>query len=617
MTWFARAPAVAACLLATAVAACGPEGGIVLEIHRAPGADSEIARLEVRVGMGHDLDGSRTLDASWWLAATIADDRAIVALPTGLGSTTFRYKLAAADGLARDEDLVVAVIGYGAEPDSPPILFGHTTALGIRFGEGEVRLVDLPLETFAPGRHGVGKAGCVWWNDDDSLAAGLGDRQHAIVPDADSDCDGYAEGHDESGACQLDCDDLDPAISPEGAEVCLDGIDQNCCVFDRDGTADPDGDGANACSERADCVDMPRGTVVALDVFGTPVKSEDIHPGAVETCDGIDNDCHDGCDDDPGLDPDGDGWLNCVTPQAKRGVHRKADGRCVAAELDCADAGLVRGVPASEINPGAADDQCDQLDNDCSGDCDELEVELGDADGDGWDACATSGSWIGELPVCRLARPSDCDDGDEFGQPGAFERCDGLDFACDDQLFTAPLPCFRTDGQNRCVLGSRTCTDGTGLMDPVGPCLADANAPMLPLPMGFCSATCPADDISGCIAGGGPQCDVEFPAPVMAGPALAPCAPAEIPLAADTGPVCRWILVGGSSQGGWKVTLQRGNVMAMSFEGCGLPAVKLRVMGASPGAEPRSVLILNQGQTQVIELRRRDVVVCGVGVDCH
>ncbi len=622
-SWFAvrgRAPLTACVLVALAtlvagVAGCGPDGGIVLEIHRGPGADSEIYRLEVRVGVGHDPGGHRAIDPAWWLAARVADDKAVVALPDGLGGTTFRYKLDAADTLARGDGLMVAVVGYGAALDSPPILFGHTSDAGIKFADGEVRIVDLPLETFTSARHGVGKAGCVWWNDGNAPDQASG-RAHAIVPDADSDCDGYAEGHDEDGACQLDCNDLDPAISPAASEVCLDGIDQNCCAFDQDGAADPDGDGVNACSPVPDCVDMPRGTVVAVNVFGEPVTSEEIHPGATEICDGIDNDCAGGCDNDPGLDGDGDGWLNCVSETAVRGVHRKADGRCVPADLDCADAGPIRGVPASAIHPEAADDQCDQIDNDCSGGCDEAKVALGDADGDGYAACGTAGDPTGDAPVCRFGRPNDCNDADRFGLPGFFERCDGLDFNCDHLLFTDALPCFTTSG-NRCVLGAQTCTDGTGSLMPIGVCMPDPNGPTVTLPAAFCTADCPPDDITGCITANEPTCDVEFRG-TFGGTTLNPCVPAEIPLAGDLMAPCRWFLVGGSNQGDWKVTLQRGAASATSFEGCGPPVVTLRVLSSAPGADPRSVLIINQTRTQVVRLHRRDVGACDpVAVSCH
>ncbi|HVV84687.1 MAG TPA: putative metal-binding motif-containing protein [Kofleriaceae bacterium] len=606
---------LAACAIAAAVAGCGPDGGIVLEIHRAPGSDTEIYRLEVRVGVGHDTGGTRAIDPSWWLAASVADGQGSVALPDGLGTSTFRYKLDASDALSKDQDLVVAVIGYGADPSSPPILFGHTTNDGVRFADGVVREVDLPLATFSASEAGVGKAGCVWWNDIGNASART--HQHAIVPDADSDCDGYAEGHDEMGACQLDCNDLDPSISPEASEVCNDGIDQNCCAFDLDGMADPDGDGVNACSPTPDCVDMPRGTVVAIDIFGRPVKSEDIHPGAAEICDGIDNDCQHGCDDDPGLDPDGDGYLNCVSPEAIKGVHRKEDGHCVPAPLDCADSGMVHGVPASEIHPDAADDQCDQVDEDCSGVCDEAKVAAGDGDNDGFPACGTTGGWIGEQPTCRIGRQADCDDTSALDVPGGLERCDGLDFNCDGVLFDEPLPCFRTDNQQHCVIGSRTCTDGTGSPMPIGPCLADPNAPPVILPESFCTPNCSPDDPSTCTGTEPSTCDVDFrqggPAPV-----LGPCTPADIPLDSDPQPTCRWLLVGGSSQGDWKVTLQRGAQTANSFETCGGDPVTLHVLGASPDAADRSVLIIDQTRMQVVRLRRHDVNVCGVpSVSCH
>ena len=628
MNWFTRTadarrpgprhgPAFVACLVAATAAGCGPDGGIVLEIHRAPGADTEIYRLELRVGMGHDTGGTRALDPDWWISVPVGAGKGTVALPDGLGAATFRYKLEAGEAVSADEPLVVAVLGYGADPTSPPILFGHTSELGVRFAEGEARVIDVPLENFVPGRHGVGKAGCVWWNDDDNRAASEAVRDHAIVPDADSDCDGYAEGHDEMGGCQLDCADLDPSISPEAAEVCDDGIDQNCCAFDLDGRADPDGDQVNGCSETPDCVDMPRGTVVAVDVFGRSVKSEDIHPGATEVCDGLDNDCSGACDDDPGLDPDGDDWLNCVIPDETQGVHRKPDGRCVPAPLDCADAGPVRGVLAKEINPGAVDDQCDQIDNDCSGDCDEAKVASGDGDGDGFAACGTVGPPTGEQPVCRLGRVSDCDDDDHLGVPGGLERCDGLDFSCDGALFEGTLPCFRQDVQDRCVIGARTCTDGTGAQMPAGPCMPDANAPAVTLPPGFCSAACSFDDLSECVGGDDLTCDVLLRAPAVT-PLVTPCLPADVPLVGDPGPGCRWTLLGGAAQGDWKVTLQRGNLSGNEFQGCGLPAVSLRVLGASAQPADRSVLILHNTRLQVIRLRHRDVPVCEAsGIECH
>jgi Putative metal-binding motif len=599
-----------------ALAGCGPDGGIVLEIHRTPGVSTEVQRLELVVGVGHDLGSGRALDPAWWLRSDIVAGKGEVALPDGLGAATYRYKLDAAGGLDRDQPLVIAVIGYGADPSSGPLLFGHTTAAGLRFADGEVRVVDVPLETFSAARHGVGKAGCVWWNGDD-LAPDMDARVAVIAPDADSDCDGFVEGHDEMGACQLDCDDLDPAISPDGQEVCSDGVDQNCCAFDQDGTADPDQDGVNGCDDVPDCVDLPRGTVVGLDVFGREVKSEDIHPGAAEKCDGIDNDCKRGCDDDPGLDPDQDGWLNCVIPGATKGVHRVSDDECVAAPRDCADDGDIAGIPASDIHPGADDDQCDRVDNDCSGRCDDTLVAQGDGDMDGFPACGTVGAPTMGVPACGKREASDCDDADRFGQPGLFEQCDGIDTACDGALFDHGVPCFTMDGA-RCLIGTRSCNDSPGTPNPFGACVPDNTVPGGgQVPGTACEAMCPGGDISSCLAGLGDraQCKVRFRTPGGI-PTATPCMPADLTLLADQLAPCSWYLVGGSDQGDWQVTLQRGGQFATSFSGCGMP-VSLRVVSAAPDAAERSVLIVRRTALQVVQLRREDVQQCdGEGMVC-
>ena len=107
------------------------------------------------------------------------------------------------------------------------------------------------------------------------------------------------------------------------------------------------------------------------------------HPGAVESCDGVDNDCSGVIDDPP--DGDGDGYTIC-------------DGEC-----DDHD---------TAIHPGA-DESCDGVDNDCSGEPDDPP----DGDGDGFDACH-----------------GDCDDTDPTVFPGAPETADGIDNDCDDWI---------------------------------------------------------------------------------------------------------------------------------------------------------------------------------------
>ena len=176
----------------------------------------------------------------------------------------------------------------------------------------------------------------------------------------DLDGDGYLV---DDPACEamgpdLDCDDDDADIHPGAAEPC-DGVDNDCSGEVDD--ADVDGDGATVCE---DCDDADAA----------------IHPGAEEVCDGMDNDCS-GAADEP-WDMDGDGVAPCAG--------------------DCDDANYYR----SPLIP----EQCDGMDNDCDGDVD----EGFDEDGDG-------------VSTCR----GDCDDGDPSVYWGAPELCDGVDNDCD------------------------------------------------------------------------------------------------------------------------------------------------------------------------------------------
>ena len=124
---------------------------------------------------------------------------------------------------------------------------------------------------------------------------------------ADEDGDGFtiADG---------DCDDSDPAVYPGAEELC-DGVDQNCDRAIDDGFPDADGDGYDTCSasqpEQADCDD----------------DDSTRHPGAVEVCDGVDQDCNGDVDEE--IEPrtcttdcgtgeetcDGGEWL-CSAPES-------------------------------------------------------------------------------------------------------------------------------------------------------------------------------------------------------------------------------------------------------------------------------------------------------------
>jgi len=176
------------------------------------------------------------------------------------------------------------------------------------------------------------------------------------------------------------------AVAVVAAVACAQGSDE-ALPSDTSPTA-PAGDGGGA----------PVNPNADDDHDGYPAKNDcndsdpAVHPGAVEVCNGKDDDCNGKIDE--GFDKDGDGYATCA-----------AFGK----GADCDDAD-----PA--VHPGASE-VCNNKDDDCNG-----KVDDGfDQDGDGFTTCA------------RGMTPADCDDNDPGVRPGAVELCNGKDDDCDGQ----------------------------------------------------------------------------------------------------------------------------------------------------------------------------------------
>ena len=269
----------------------------------------------------------------------------------------------------------------------------------------------------------------------------------------DADGDGYGdptvtfeacEGGDTGVSNNLDCDDTNAAISPDGNEIC-DGIDNDCdTLIDADddsvdpssGTAffvDADGDGYGDPDNTAFACEPTDGLVD--DASDCNDSDAAIHPDADEVCDDVDNDC-DGLVDDEDNDidlstvrafyPDADGDGYGVPTGAIEGCSLPS-GNSIEA-TDCDDDNLA-------INPGATE-VCDpdDTDEDCDGDIDDADssvdpasgtVYYTDADEDGYGDSTDAGTvWCEDPGDGTVADNADCNDADDQINPDATEVCD-------------------------------------------------------------------------------------------------------------------------------------------------------------------------------------------------
>jgi hypothetical protein len=235
----------------------------------------------------------------------------------------------------------------------------------------------------------------------------------------------------------LDCDDTDPAIRPDAAEVC-DGIDNQCNGIIDDPTLlvfteyhpDFDGDGFGASGAVVtDC--KPPTKDYVLDASDCDDEDSTVNPGAPEVCDDVDNDCDGTIDYQPvyaptwSFDADGDG-------------HGFPDAAIVACDAPGPDpfTGLAYvELPADDcldtdplVHPGA-DELCNGVDEDCDGIVDNDAADAPpwyiDADGDGFGDPATA-TFACEQPGAEYAtnKGGDCDDADELIQECTGCSCD-------------------------------------------------------------------------------------------------------------------------------------------------------------------------------------------------
>ncbi len=154
------------------------------------------------------------------------------------------------------------------------------------------------------------------------------------------------------------------------------------------GCTDVDDDGFSTCE--GDCND----------------GNKDIHPDALEACNGIDDDC--------------DGTVDGFATSCGFG-ECASTGTCTDGVDSC-----TQGPPSDEV--------CDGLDNDCDGQTDEPDavdaaIWYEDFDSDAYGNASVSQQACSQ-PAGYVSDSTDCDDADNTINPAATEVCDGQDNDC-------------------------------------------------------------------------------------------------------------------------------------------------------------------------------------------
>jgi large repetitive protein len=232
-------------------------------------------------------------------------------------------------------------------------------------------------------------------------------------------CDSDGDGYDSASLCGgTDCDDADSAVNPGAVESC-DLADNDCNGLVDDGLttytyyADVDGDTyGDVTDTEIDCA-APAGYVA--DDSDCDDTDSAINATAIETCDGVDNNCDGAVDEGCATfcDADADGY----------------DSASLCGGTDCDDSD-------SAVNPSAVE-SCDAVDNDCNGLVDDgltVITYYVDSDTDGYGDATSATIDDCAQPAGYVEDSSDCDDTDAAINPDATEICDAVDNDCDGTI---------------------------------------------------------------------------------------------------------------------------------------------------------------------------------------
>ena len=320
----------------------------------------------------------------------------------------------------------------------------------------------------------------------------------------DTDGDGFGNSSVSVQSCaalagyvsiNTDCNDNDNTVYPGATELC-DGKDNDCDGTIDDGITfltyykDTDGDGYGDASQSVSSCSSVAGYVTTSGDCND--NNAAIKPGAVEVCDGIDNDCDGQIDE---------GVFNTYYPDTDGDGYGKSTGSVqacaaptgfVSNSTDCID-------NDNTIYPGATE-LCDGKDNNCDGAIDDGITFLTyykDTDGDGYGDASQSQSSCSAV-AGYVTTAGDCNDNNAAIKPGAVEVCDGIDNDCDGQIDEGVKNTYYqdtdADGFGNASVSVQACTVPAGYVSNSTDC-NDNNAAVKPGAVEICNGI--DDDCDG------------------------------------------------------------------------------------------------------------------------
>ncbi|MFM7200909.1 MAG: MopE-related protein [Myxococcota bacterium] len=258
----------------------------------------------------------------------------------------------------------------------------------------------------------------------------------------DKDGDGFGNPATAADACTIapgqvtngnDCNDNNIQVYPNAAESC-NGIDDDCDSQTDEGVLntyyrDQDGDTFGTASTSQTACTKPTGYVT--DNSDCDDTKAAVNPGAIETCNQVDDDCDKSIDEGVTItyyqdkDSDGVGGVSSTMTQACSTPSGYA-----STNTDCNDSDAT-------IKPGATE-TCNTKDDNCNGTVDEgvTTALYVDADGDGFGSTTSIQACAGTANTA--SNNTDCNDASASVKPGATEvpadgidqNCDGIDGSC-------------------------------------------------------------------------------------------------------------------------------------------------------------------------------------------